>query len=90
MYTHDVFRPGHNCWRVERVWVRPRSAQVHFAANASKLARRASDHLPVTAIVGCPPNEVPLERGAVNTVRRLIERFRLGIVWQRRRVAKYG
>jgi endonuclease/exonuclease/phosphatase family metal-dependent hydrolase len=48
---------------LDRVWVRPRRALVHLAANVSELARRASDHLPVTAIVDCPLNEAPPGRG---------------------------
>jgi endonuclease/exonuclease/phosphatase family metal-dependent hydrolase len=49
---------------LDRVWVRPRSALVHLAANASELARRASDHLPITAVLECPPDDGPRERRA--------------------------
>jgi endonuclease/exonuclease/phosphatase family metal-dependent hydrolase len=49
---------------LDRVWVRPRSALVHLAANVSELARRASDHLPITAVLECPPDDGPRERRA--------------------------
>jgi endonuclease/exonuclease/phosphatase family metal-dependent hydrolase len=49
---------------LDRVWVRPRSALVRLAANASELARRASDHLPITAVLECPPDDGPRKRRA--------------------------
>lgn len=36
---------------LDRVWVRPRKALLSLRAHRSRLARRASDHLPVQAIV---------------------------------------
>lgn len=36
---------------LDRVWVRPRSSLVAFKAHRSKLASRASDHLPVKATI---------------------------------------
>jgi endonuclease/exonuclease/phosphatase family metal-dependent hydrolase len=36
---------------LDRVWVRPRSSLVDFKAHHSKLASRASDHLPVKATI---------------------------------------
>ena len=69
MFTRgDLCAARFPLFAVDRVWVRPRSAQVHLAANVSKLARQASDHLSVTAIVDCPPNDVPPELGAMNAI----------------------
>lgn len=39
---------------LDRIWVRPRRALLEIGVHASRLARRASDHLPITAIVECP------------------------------------
>lgn len=40
---------------LDRVWVRPRHVLLAFAAHRSPLARLASDHLPVKAIVATAP-----------------------------------
>jgi endonuclease/exonuclease/phosphatase family metal-dependent hydrolase len=44
---------------LDRVWVRPRHALLAFGAHRSPLAVRASDHLPIKAIVGT--REGPME-----------------------------
>jgi endonuclease/exonuclease/phosphatase family metal-dependent hydrolase len=38
---------------LDRVWVRPRHALLAFGAHRSALAAKASDHLPVTAVITC-------------------------------------
>jgi endonuclease/exonuclease/phosphatase family metal-dependent hydrolase len=38
---------------LDRVWVRPRHALLAFGAHRSALAAKASDHLPVKAIITC-------------------------------------
>lgn len=39
---------------LDRIWVRPRRALVELNVHVSAAARRASDHLPITALVECP------------------------------------
>lgn len=39
---------------LDRLWVRPRQALLDLGVHTSALARRASDHLPLTATVECP------------------------------------
>ena len=39
------------CLALTRVWVRPRAALISVQAHRSAIARRASDHLPVKAVV---------------------------------------
>jgi endonuclease/exonuclease/phosphatase family metal-dependent hydrolase len=39
---------------LDRVWVRPRAALVDFKVHRSALARKASDHFPVKAVVAPP------------------------------------
>ena len=39
---------------LDRIWVRPRRALVGVNVHVSEGARRASDHLPITALVECP------------------------------------
>lgn len=46
---------------LDRVWVRPRHALLAFGAHRSALAARASDHLPVKAIIGI--HERPRQSG---------------------------
>lgn len=43
---------------LDRVWVRPRGSLVKFAVHRSPVARRASDHFPVKAVV--EPHAIPL------------------------------
>ena len=38
---------------LDRVWVRPRHALLAFGAHRSALAAKASDHLPVNAVISC-------------------------------------
>ena len=38
---------------LDRVWVRPRHALLAFGAHRSALAAKASDHLPVKAVIAC-------------------------------------
>lgn len=54
------FPSGLPLFALDRVWVRPRHTLLAFAAHHSPLARVASDHLPVKAIVatGLPPASV--------------------------------
>jgi endonuclease/exonuclease/phosphatase family metal-dependent hydrolase len=67
-WLHEIF--GHSpaertfpsrwpLFALDRVWVRPRHALLAFGAHRSPLAVRASDHLPIKAIVGT--REGPME-----------------------------
>jgi endonuclease/exonuclease/phosphatase family metal-dependent hydrolase len=55
MRTFPVYAP---MFALDRVWVRPRGSLLQFAVHRSKLARHASDHFPVKAVV--TPEAVPL------------------------------
>jgi endonuclease/exonuclease/phosphatase family metal-dependent hydrolase len=47
---------------LDRIWVKPRAALIGIEAHNSPLARRASDHLPLVAVVECESRQRP--RGA--------------------------
>ncbi len=53
---------------LDRVWVRPRHALLAFGAHRSPLAARASDHLPVKAIIAA--QELPQRAALVRPRRR--------------------
>jgi endonuclease/exonuclease/phosphatase family metal-dependent hydrolase len=56
---------------LDRVWVRPRHALLAFGAHRSELASRASDHLPVKAVIatrGIASRSLPAPRTALRAV----------------------
>jgi endonuclease/exonuclease/phosphatase family metal-dependent hydrolase len=53
---------------LDRVWARPRPALLALKAHRSPLAERASDHLPVKAIVATQMAAVKRERIEVSRV----------------------
>jgi len=56
---------------LDRVWVRPRHALLAFGAHRSPFASRASDHLPVKAVIatrGMASRSVPAPRAALRAV----------------------
>lgn len=54
---------------LDRIWVRPRRALMDVAVHVSELARRASDHLPITAVVETPSISRELAEIQGSTVR---------------------
>jgi len=54
---------------LDRVWVRPRHALLAFGAHRSFLARQASDHLPVKAIISSRHASHAVRRDAAERLR---------------------
>ncbi len=64
---------------LDRVWVRPRHALLAFSVHRSELARRASDHLPVKAIIASRAQKSEADREvrfAPGRERRLLRALR--------------
>lgn len=55
---------------LDRIWVRPGPALVEFRAHRSAMARVASDHLPVRAVVALPGVEHRASTRAMSNLRR--------------------
>lgn len=58
--AHATFPSGRPLFALDRVWVSPHSALQRVKAHASALARMASDHLPLTAVIEVPAMTVPV------------------------------